>query len=187
MQVSFYHFFFLCLFLLTGSCRDSAKQTRIRNIEIKQDIHSSGIINISSTIKFPIAPSEINIRFKPNTHWLGIGSADKFGIRLNNQYGQYIEAGYDVFRQIFFLECRHSSSPEAFVDVPIQPYSIDEAATLDIQILLDTTSITLLSMDGMVKLTSMYFYSAEFDTIELYAENGKVYVESLDITQSNSN
>ncbi|MDR2233380.1 MAG: GH32 C-terminal domain-containing protein [Tannerella sp.] len=144
-------------------------------------------MDISSKIKFPVAPAEIDIRFKPNNFWLGVGSAEKFGIRLSNQYGQYIEAGYNSFLQIFFVECRHSSSPEAFVDVPVQFYSLDEVEMLDIRIILDTDSIKLLTMDGMVELTSLYYYSAEFNKIELFAENGKVYVEDLSITQKNIN
>ena len=55
---------------------------------------------------------------------------------------------------------------------------------LDIKILLDTSSIALFAMDGTVELTSMYFFSAEFDKIELYTENGKVYVESISVTKS---
>ena len=184
MRTSSYIIFaLLCLLLLSGACSDSTKQIRMRNIELKQDIYSSGIIDISSKLTFPTAPTEINICFKPNTYWLGLGSAEKFGIKFSNQYGQYIEIGYDVYRQLFFIECRHSSSSEAFVDIPTQQYFINEADRLDMRIVLDTTTIALSSMDGAVELSNLYFFSAEFNKVELYAETGKVFVESISIKQ----
>ena len=175
--------FYLCILTLLGACRDATNQIRMMNIEVTQDIRSSGRVDISSKIKFPMAPSEINVCFNPNIQWMGLGSAEKFGIRLNNQYGQYIEAGYDVYHQLFFIECRHSSDPEVYPNIQVQLYSIDEAKTLDMRIILKPTSIELFSLDGTIELSSMYFYSSEFNKMELYAENGKVYVESVSLSQ----
>jgi len=174
--------FIFCLLLLTNSCRDSAKQMRIRNIELKQDIHTSGIAELSHLVTLPIAPSEIRIRFKPNNYWLGLGSAEKFGIRFKNQYGQYIEAGYDVYRQLFYTECRHSTSTDAIPNIQLEPYTIDDTKLLNMRIMLNNNSIALFAMDGSVELTSMYYYSSDFDKLELFAENGKVFVEFISFT-----
>ena len=166
-----------------------AKQTRIHDIEVKQDIRAAGIVDITSKIKFPLAPSEINVRFKPNNQWLGLGAAEKFGIRLSNHLGEYIEAGYDVFHQVFYIDRTHATasvSPETFTDIYIQPYDISESETIDIQLILDNASLELFSMNGKAVLTNLFFASSGFDKIELYAENGKVYVESISITQLKS-
>lgn len=177
-------FSFLCILFFGGSCKNSTKQIIIRNVEMKQDIRSSGIIDISSKINFPIAPSETNLCFMPNTHWLGLGSAEKFGIKFSNQFGQYIETGYNVYYQFYYIECKHSTSLEAISNIQVQPFSINDAAILDIKIKLDTTSITLFSMNGDVELASMYYYSSEFNKMELFAENGKIFVNNMTVKRS---
>jgi sucrose-6-phosphate hydrolase SacC (GH32 family) len=54
---------------------------------------------------------------------------------------------------------------------------------LDIQINMGADSIEVFAMDGTIELTERYFFSAEFNKIELFAETGRVYVENLSITQ----
>ena len=66
----------------------------------------------------------------------------------------------------------------------MQPFSINDAAILDIKIKLDTTSITLFSMNGDVELASMYYYSSEFNKMELFAENGKIFVNNMTVKRS---
>ena len=163
----------LCLLFLTGSCRNSVLD--LQNIELNQDINMSGIVDISSVVNFSITPSETNIRFRPNRYWLGLGAADKFGIRFINRSGGYVEAGYDAFREIFYVN--------AFSYFEIEQYSINEAEMIDMRIILNNASVELSSMDGKIVITDRFLKPSKFNKIELFAENGRVFVESISIKQ----
>jgi len=168
-------FSFLFLLFLTNSCRDHA--LIIHDFELKQDIHESGILDISSKIKFSVTPSEINIRFTRDRYWLGLGAAEVFGIRFYNNSGEYVEAGYNAFHEVFYVS--------AFTYFHMERYSIAELETLDVRIMIDKASIELSSMDGKVVINDRFFHSQRFNKIELFAENGKVYVENFSIRKFN--
>ena len=185
MRVSSKSALYFCLLFFVNSCANSG--LIIQNIELKQDIHSDGILDISSKMKFPVAPSEINIRFRPDVYWLGLGSAEAFGIKFRNPSGEFIEVGYNVYHEVFYIHRRHTltlalSETPAGSDLLV-PYSINEVCMLDMKIMLNTNSIVLYSSEEEVVLADAFSLSSELNTIELYAENGKVYVESVSLSQ----
>jgi fructan beta-fructosidase len=162
------------------------EQSRVRNLEVKQDIHSTGITDITPHIAFPLTSSEINIRFKANESWLRLGAAEKFGLRIGNSEGEYILVGYDAYHQQFYTDRSNSATlslPQAYPGVHLQQYAMNETACLDMQIILDTSSLEMFAMDGKIVLTERFYPSACFDCLEVFAENGKVYVESISVTQ----
>ncbi|KAA6331524.1 beta-fructofuranosidase [termite gut metagenome] len=164
------------------------KHTAIRDLEIVQDIYSIGIEDITPHIHFPLLPSEITIRFKTGNQFQ-VGFAEKFGIKLSNKRGEYILAGYDTFHQKFYIDRTHSTSlvlPEKFVGIHIQQYQIDESGILEMQIILDAASIELFALDGKVVITDAFYPSVDFDKIAIYAENGRIQVEEVSITQLKS-
>jgi sucrose-6-phosphate hydrolase SacC (GH32 family) len=118
-----------------------------------------------------------------------MGSAEKFGIRLSNHKGEYILAGYDAFHQQFYIDRTCSTSlalPPAYAGVHLQRYPVDETGTLEIQMILDTSSLEMFAMDGKVVLTERFYPSSGFDRLEVFAENGKVYVGNISVTQLKS-
>jgi fructan beta-fructosidase len=162
------------------------KQAGAQNLEIVQDIHSGGIADLTPCIPFPLAPSEIRVRFRPHGGWLRMGAAEKFGIRLSNREGEYILAGYDAYHEMFYIDRTHSTAlalPESFAGIHAQHCPAGEAGALDMQIILDTASLELFALDGKAVLTDTCYPSSGFSRIEAYAENGKVYMESISVIQ----
>jgi fructan beta-fructosidase len=162
------------------------KQSEAQTLEVKQDIHSEGITDVTPHIAFPLIPSEVNIRFKANDHWLQLGTAEKFGIRLSNRKGEHILAGYDAYHQQFYIDRSHSTSlalPQSYSGIHLQQYPLDETSDIEIQIILDTSSIEMFAMDGKVVLTERFYPSSGFDHLEVFAENGRVYVENISVIQ----
>jgi fructan beta-fructosidase len=160
----------------------------IQNITTVQDIHSSGITNITEKISFPLLPSEIYIRFKTD-NMAQIGFAEKFGIRLKNKYHEYVAIGYDNFHHKFYADRTHSTGEqfsEAFAGIHILPYNVYESETVDMHIIFDVTSFELFAMEGKAVITDTFFPTSDFDTLEIFAENGKITVESISITQLKS-
>jgi fructan beta-fructosidase len=164
------------------------KHTAIRDLEIIQDIYLAGIEDITPHIHFPLLPSEITICFKTSNQ-SQIGSAEKFGIKLSNQKGEYLLAGYDAFHQQFYIDRTHSTSSallEKFAGIHIQRYQIGESGILEMQIILDTTSLELFALDGKIVMTDTFYPSSDFNKIAIYAENGRIQVEEVSITQLKS-
>jgi sucrose-6-phosphate hydrolase SacC (GH32 family) len=157
-------------------------------LEIVQDIYSAGIEDITPHIPFPLLPSEITIRFKTDNQFQ-IGFSEKFGIKLSNKRGEYILAGYDTFHQQFYIDRTHSTSlimPEKFTGIHIQQYQIDQSGILEMQIILDAASIELFASEGKVVMTDTFYPSVGFNKIAIYAENGRIQVEEVSVTQLKS-
>ncbi|MDR1555974.1 MAG: glycoside hydrolase family 32 protein [Tannerellaceae bacterium] len=165
------------------------KHVLMQNIDIVQDIHSSGFVDMSPCIKFPLCPSEINIRFRTDKH-PQLGFAERFGIKIRNKKGESILAGYDAYHQQFYIDHASHSTIDIFpgtrsvAQVPGQ--DINESETFDMRIILDATSIELFAMDGNIVITNSFYPSSDFNVMEIYAENGKVHVESISVTQLKS-
>jgi fructan beta-fructosidase len=158
----------------------------VKNLEIVQDINSSGIIDVTSKIHFPLLPSELAIRFRTGSR---IGSAEKYGIKLSNKEGEYILAGYDAYHQQFYIDRTHSTLldiPDKYAGIHIQRYQDNDSDMLEMQLILDVTSLELFARDGKVTMTDAFYPSSEFDRLEVFAENGRIQVEKLSVTQLKS-
>jgi fructan beta-fructosidase len=166
-----------------------ANQALVHNIDVVQDIHSSGFVNMSPRLDFPLLPSEINIRFRTNKQ-VPLGFAEKFGIKLRNKKGEYILAGYDAYHQQFYIDRSSHSTieiiPGTLSTAQVSEQDINEAGALDIRIILDIASIELFAMDGKVVISNLFYPSSDFNILEIYAENGKVHVERISVTQLKS-
>ena len=177
--------FILCMLLNLTSCRD-LKQFRMRNIELTQDINSSGVLDISSRIRFPITPSEIVISFNPNNYWIGLGAAEKFGIRFSDESGEYVEAGYNVLYEAYYLNRGNFNSMPVFsqprANLQIEQFSTEDVETLEMQIILHDDTIELFLADGTFLLADVFFPSLDFKKIELFAENGKIKIKYISLS-----
>jgi fructan beta-fructosidase len=163
------------------------KTTVISDLEVVQDIRSEGLADVTSKIRFPLLPSELTVRFRTGNRQ--IGSAEKFGIKLSNREGEYILAGYDAYHQQFYIDRTHSTSlafPEKYAGIHIQRYPNDGSDILEMQLILDVASLELFAMDGKVALTDAFYPTSDFDRIAVFAENGRIPVEKLSITQLQS-
>lgn len=165
-----------------------SEQTIIHDIDLVQNIHSTGIEDITSQVLFPLLPSEINIRFKTDNQ-MQAGFAEKFGIILQNETGESVLIGYDTYHQQFFIDRSHSTQKEFsenFASVHTFWYNIDNSGMVDMRILFDHTSSELFAMGGKVAMSDTFYPSSDFNKIALFAENGKVQVNSISITQLKS-
>lgn len=160
------------------------EQVRLSDITVVQDIEQAGIYNITPQIHIPISPSEVNIRFKTD-NITRMGFAEKFGIRLSNEKGEFIIIGYDCFRRSFYVD-RSSSTSEKFSDKftgkHILPFDIDGTEILEMNLILDKTSFELFTMNGKVVMTDTFYPTSDFNQIEIFAENGRIILDSIAIT-----
>jgi fructan beta-fructosidase len=153
---------------------------------VKQDIHSEGISDLTPLLSAPLTPSEVSIRFRASgDHWLQMGNAEKFGLRLSNGRGEYILAGYDAYHQQFYIDRTSSAAldlPPSYAGVHLQQYPMEESNSLEMQIIIDAYSLEMFAMDGKVVFTERLYPSTAFDRLEVFAENGKVNVENISVT-----
>jgi fructan beta-fructosidase len=165
------------------------KHVIIHNIDVVQDIHADGFMDVTSRIHFPLLPSEVIIRFKTENQ-IPLGFAERFGIKLRNNEGEYILAGYDTYHQQFYIDRSSHSAleifPKTFSTAQVSGYDANESGTLDMQIILDAASIELFAMDGKAVITDTFYPSSDFNMMEIFAENGKIHVENISVTQLKS-
>jgi fructan beta-fructosidase len=160
------------------------KTAVVKDLVVTQDINTSGFADVTSMINFPLLPAELNIRFETENRQIGF--AEKFGVKLSNKAGEYILAGYDAYHQQFYIDRSHSTLlnlPDKYAGVHIQRFQDDGSGIIEIQLILDATSIELFAEDGKVTLTDVFYPASEYNKLEVFAENGRIRVEKLTVTQ----
>ena len=160
------------------------KRKTIRDMKVAQDIHSSGILDITSQIPFPLLPLELNICFKTDIEGQ-MGFAERFGVIFKNEKNESILVGYNTYHQQLYIE-RESLNMENKKGAHSLGYDIGKSETLTMRIILDTTSLELFTLDGEIAMTDAFFLSSNLDRLEIFAENGKIEIESVSTTQLKS-
>ncbi len=102
-----------------------------------------------------------------------------FGIMLANSEKEYFLMGYNVAKQYFFSDRRtagkHSFSDKFAEGVHTAPFQFD-GETMDMDIIIDRSSIELLSANGRVALTDLVFPSRDFHQVVFFTDDGSVEV-----------
>ncbi|MDR1203479.1 MAG: glycoside hydrolase family 32 protein [Tannerellaceae bacterium] len=157
------------------------KRKVIRDMSVVQDIHSSGILDITPQIPFSLLPLELNICFRTNAEGI-MNFAERFGIIFKNGKGEYILAGYNAYHQLLYID-RKSLNMEGMTGIHSVSCGIGGSETFNMRIILDATSLELFTLDGEIAMTDAFYPSSNLNSLGIFAENGKVEIESVSITQ----
>ncbi|MFK7984209.1 MAG: glycoside hydrolase family 32 protein [Saprospiraceae bacterium] len=116
-------------------------------------------------------------------------TATSFGIKLQNGVGEHLLIKFDKKARKMFVDRTNAGKDkfsEAFYkNVHAAPIDFDEDK-LDIQLIIDATSIEIFINNGALNFTSIFFPSEKFNTIALSAENGTCNIANGAIYPLNS-
>lgn len=109
------------------------------------------------------------------------GGITRFGVMLVNSEEEYYLIGYNVAKKHFFSD-RRKAGDHAFSDkfakaIHTAPFEI-EGDVLNLDIIIDRSSIELLGANGAVALTDLVFPEADFHHVVFFTDDGSVEVES---------
>ena len=128
------------------------------------------------------AELDLNIDLKQTT-------AKSFGIKLQNEVGEYLTIQFDKTAGKMFVDRTNAGKnkfSEAFYkNVHAAPIDFTKAE-LDIQLIIDAASIEIFINDGELNFTSIFFPSEKFNTISLLAEGGACSIANAEIYSLNS-
>ncbi|WP_293669185.1 glycoside hydrolase family 32 protein [uncultured Parabacteroides sp.] len=167
----------------------NSERVVISAMDIAQDVHRDGVENVTGMIPFGILPSDITLRFDIGGKIGRIGFAEKFGIRFSNPEGESVSVGYDCFNRRFYIDRRNAAArvfSDKFAAIHILPYAIESLDVLDLRIILDKSSVEMFVMDGKGAMTDTFYPSSGFNKVEVFAENGKVSLAELSVTELKS-
>ncbi|MCF8307755.1 MAG: GH32 C-terminal domain-containing protein [Bacteroidales bacterium] len=131
-------------------------------------------------------PAEIKLEFTLNKK-SQFGSASKFGMRLSNGSNEELLVGYNEATEQLYIDRRKSGKTkfaETFPTVQRAPLKVDNK--LSMRIYVDKASVELFVNDGERVMTSIVFPNQVYDSFDLFAENGSVYLESAKVHQLSS-
>ncbi|HZS54717.1 MAG TPA: glycoside hydrolase family 32 protein [Bryobacteraceae bacterium] len=104
---------------------------------------------------------------------IGFGTAREFGWRILQQNGVVTVVGYDRNKGSLFIDRRHSGlvgfSPQfpSRMDAPLRV-----SGSLELEILVDRSSVEVFANGGQIAMTSLVFPPAEANAIEAYTRGG---------------
>jgi sucrose-6-phosphate hydrolase SacC (GH32 family) len=113
---------------------------------------------------------------------IGFGTAQEVGWRILQKNGAETVIGYDRNKGTLFLDRTHSGLIGFSRDFPARmeaPLRI--AGSLEMEILVDRSSIEIFADGGRVAMTSLVFPPERANGIEAYAVNGKPDVFSATV------
>jgi fructan beta-fructosidase len=153
---------------------------------ILKNLNVSESIDISSKITVRLTPSIITLKFE-TTEMTRMTFPSKFGIQLENDKGEKLIVGYDVLKQIYFVDRSNflivkDNSQFRGEDI-ISSYHSDSLMIMNI--ILDDSSIELFVENGKQALTENFFSERKLCKVKLFAENGIIEIKDLIISELN--
>lgn len=140
------------------------KQLELQNLTLKQEQHKM----------FTSRSATIEALFDLTTC-----TAEEFGLTFFTSNNEYAKVGYDISNHSVYIDYSHiTNSP-----YPRKYCKLNEAPNdkLKILLLIDNCTVEVFINDGQYVLSSLIFPSEESNGISLYAQDGSVVVERLDI------
>ena len=151
-------------------------------------IYSSPVKELKTLRKEPITNIDLNVieeevlhgSFDPSqseydfTIDLNKTTAESFGIKFQNDVGEYFKITFSKQEGKMFVDRTHSSKSnfsEKFSDSIHSAPVIFNKEFMKIHIFMDVSSSEIFIDNGAVSFTSIFFPSKEFDKISLFAEN----------------
>lgn len=152
-----------------------------KEVKLKKKIIDSSF-SISKAVNFAKAPIEMSLTFDADK------LPRKFGVRLKNAANQHITVYCNSKLQQVFVDRTNATGLEIN-----EPYkSIQKAAyvgfgkSITWRLLIDVASLELFAEDGKMVFTDTFYPSQPFDEIEVFAEGGKVVLESGSVRELRS-
>jgi fructan beta-fructosidase len=114
-------------------------------------------------------------------------AANDFSFRISNNNGEYIEVGFEKNENRFYIDRTQSGKTDFHKEFAQKSVAnrISTANTINLKLLLDRTSVELFADDGLNVMSSIFFPSSTFNTIQatgaLLAKN--VSISCFDLKQ----
>ena len=164
----------------------SIKSLEDRSITLK-DLDVTENIDITNKIKFPLTPSIVTIKFQ-TAERTRLTFPSRYGIQLENNKAEKLIVGYDAFKQWYFIDRTNFlvvNENSQFKGMDVMPsYSPD--SIMFMKMIIDDSSIELFTSNGKQVMTENFSSDSKFDKISLFAENGIIRVEMLQIMKLKS-
>ena len=167
--------------LLTSQPIDSIYSIE-QNKQTLKDLEVTESLDITSKITVPFSPSIITLIFdtKEKTRMTFPSS---FGIEFENEKGEKLIVGYDSFKEWYYVDRTNFSfvnDNSQFKGVDIMPCYHFESY-MEMKMIIDDSSIELFTQNGKLVLTNNFNSLSKFNKLTLFAENGIISVEVLQI------
>lgn len=114
--------------------------------------------------------------------------ADEFGFKVRKSADQETVIAYNIVENRFFVDRNKSGEVDFNQGFPGRHSAIlkPEDGKVLFHILVDWSSVEVFGNNGQVSITDLIFPDQDSDGLELYCNNGKVKLNSLDIYYFNS-
>ena len=108
-------------------------------------------------------------------------AANDFSFRISNNNGEYIEVGFEKNENRFYIDRTQSGKTDFHKEFAQKSVAnrISTANTINLKLLLDRTSVELFADDGLNVMSSIFFPSSTFNTIQA---TGALLAKNVSIT-----
>jgi len=100
-----------------------------------------------------------------------------FGIILENQQGQKVQAGYHMKDRQVFIDRSESGIIDFSRDFPgkhTAPYAFSEDGVIRLRAIVDKSSIELFVDEGKIVMTELFFPDEPFNSLSFYSNGGSI-------------
>jgi len=172
--------------ILSSQPIQSIKSLEDGSITLK-DLDVTENLDITNKINIPLTPSIVTLKFQ-TAEKTRLTFPSRYGIQLENNKAEKLIIGYDTFKQWYFIDRTNFlvvNENSQFKGMGVMPsYSPD--STMVIKMIIDDSSIELFTSNGKQVMTENFSTDSKFNKITLFAENGIIKVEKLQIMKLKS-
>jgi fructan beta-fructosidase len=113
-------------------------------------------------------------------------TAESFGIKFQNDLGEYFTINFDKSDGKMYVDRTNSSkkifSDKFYKNIHTAPINVDKDF-LNVHLFMDAASCEIFIDDGALSFTSIFFPSEKFNTVSVTVENGTLNLSEVDIYQ----
>lgn len=127
-------------------------------------------INIEAGKKYRINVAELVLTFNTDTN-----TTEDAGIELSNQQKEKIRIGYNKKQDRFYIDRRQlkdTGFSRDFTGLHTAP-RLSKNQLIKLHVFIDHSSVEVFADDGSVVLTDTFFPTADFDTLQYFAQNSQ--------------
>jgi len=144
-------------------------------------------LDITNKIKIPLTPSIVTIKYHTEEK-TRLTFPSRYGIQLENNKNEKLIIGYDTFKQWYFIDRTNFlivNENSQFKGMAVMP-SYNSDSVMVIKMIIDDSSIELFTSNGKQVMTENFSTDSKFNKITLFAENGIIKVDNLQIIELKS-
>ncbi len=154
-----------------------------------QILRVKGDMDISQLVPFNKAPIEILIKFNLKKYREFNYNNGKIGIQLSNQKLEKIQIGYDLSKEVFFIDRTKSSNiavNDAYRGIFEAPSCLIKSDTLIMHLFIDKASVELFGQNGKSIMTDTFFPSEDYDQLNVFSKDCEINVFECKVWKLNS-